>query len=490
MKAGVIAIILAALGSAAAAQQAVVPDPPEVRHPFDLTAAFDHDEGHNAFHYRGKAVPPTIRVLPGQGIKLTYQNKLPVHSGEECALGPCEDHTNLHFHGMHVSPDRPQDDVLTMMAVPGQELKYRVEVPAYAAPGLYWYHTHPHGESARQDFDGMSGAIVVDGIDRYYPEVRGMRERVLVIREYGLHSEAPEARAQLLQRVDIPPERCGTSSDGTKVDRIFSLNWQIRPEIPIAPGAKQFWRIVNASSNRYVDLQVEGQQLEVIALDGMPLSYHDRTRHTFKVDHILVPPAGRVEAMVTGPPAGSHPTLSTRCVDTGVDGDNNPAMVIADVVSAAKSDSTSHNVPTTSGEPIYREFSSDQIKAAETWPPDFTVIFTEDKNGFYINGQKFTMDSAPMLTLNVGSLQHWRVINATSELHPFHIHQVHFLAYAVGETAVEGPQWLDTVNVPYDGGSVDLIMDFTDPIIRGMSLFHCHLLTHEDKGMMAKILFK
>jgi suppressor of ftsI len=95
-----------------------------------------------------------------------------------------------------------------------------------------------------------------------------------------------------------------------------------------------------------------------------------------------------------------------------------------------------------------------------------------------------------MLTVNIGSLQHWRVINATTELHPFHIHQVHFLAYAAGGTAVVTPQWLDTVNVPYDGGSVDLIMDFTDPIIRGMSLFHCHLLTHEDKGMMAKILFK
>ncbi|MGA8875719.1 MAG: multicopper oxidase family protein [Candidatus Korobacteraceae bacterium] len=490
MKTGAITLSLVALVGAAAAQQVVVPDPPEVRRSFVLTAAFDSDKRHNAFFYRGKTDPPTIRVLPGRDISLTYRNRLPVHSSEECALGPCEDHTNLHFHGMHVSPDRPQDDVLTMMAMPGQELKYRVEVPSYAAPGLYWYHTHPHGESARQDLDGMSGAIVVDGIDRYYPELRSLRERVLVIREHGFEGDSPEVRAQLLQRVDIPPERCGTSSDGTKVEAIFSINGVIRPEIPIAPGEKQFWRIVNASPNRYVDLQVEGQQLEVVALDGMSLSYHDRTRHTMKLDHVLVAPAGRVEAIVTSPAAGSHSTLSTRCVDTGVAGDNNPAMVIADVVSAAKSDLSSHKVPTTSGEPIYREFSSDQIKAAEVRPPDFTVIFTEDKNGFYINGKKFSMDSAPMVTVNIGSLQHWRVINATTELHPFHIHQVHFLAYAVGETSVETPQWLDTVNVPYDGGSVDLIMDFTDPIIRGMSVFHCHLLTHEDKGMMAKILFK
>jgi suppressor of ftsI len=74
-------------------------------------------------------------------------------------------------------------------------------------------------------------------------------------------------------------------------------------------------------------------------------------------------------------------------------------------------------------------------------------------------------------------------------VHPFHIHQVHFLAYAVDNKPVKNPAWVDTVNVTY-GGSVDLVMDFTDPIIRGMSLFHCHLLNHEDKGMMAKILFR
>lgn len=80
-------------------------------------------------------------------------------------------------------------------------------------------------------------------------------------------------------------------------------------------------------------------------------------------------------------------------------------------------------------------------------------------------------------------------MNATREVHPFHIHQVHFLAYAEKMKQLDSPEWLDTVNVPYDG-SMDLIMDFTDPLIRGMSVFHCHLLSHEDKGMMVKIQFE
>jgi len=473
-------------------QRRVIADAPEVRGPFTLTAAYDAEAGHNAFSFAGKAVPPTIRALPGDPINVRYVNNLPVHSTEQCALEACANHSNLHFHGLHVSPESPQDDVLTMMSMPGQTLNYRVEIPSDAAPGLYWYHTHPHGESARQDLDGMSGAIVIDGIDRYYPELRQMRERVLVLRDRDLEKVGSDLRAELLQLVGASAAPCGTSDDKNPPERIFTVNGEVRPHIPIEPEEKQFWRIVNASPDRYADLQLDGQQMEVVALDGMPLSYHDRTHRMLKLDHVLLAPGGRVEAIVTGPATGTRTRLSTRCVDTGHDGDPNPAMVIADLVtdsSAVSADSSSHRVPTTSGAPVYKEFSRGQLAKVEASQPDFTVVFTEDKSGFYINGKKFSMDSDPMLKVHIGSLQHWRIVNNTRELHPFHIHQVHFLAYSVSGVRQDTPQWLDTVNVPYNG-TVDLVMDFTDPIIRGMSVFHCHLLNHEDKGMMAKILFE
>jgi suppressor of ftsI len=94
-----------------------------------------------------------------------------------------------------------------------------------------------------------------------------------------------------------------------------------------------------------------------------------------------------------------------------------------------------------------------------------------------------------MTTVSIGAFHHWRVTNETLEVHPFHIHQVHFLIYArteFGSKARNG--WIRSMSL--FEGNVDLMMDFTDPIIRGVSLFHCHLLSHEDKGMMAKILFK
>jgi len=246
---------------------------------------------------------------------------------------------------------------------------------------------------------------------------------------------------------------------------------------------------VNASPDRYADIQLGGQLLEIVALDGMPLSYHDNNQGTRRVDHILIAPAGRVEAIVTGPGAGTRTTLSTVCVDTGPDGDNNPAMVLADVVSSSQAAEPERKVLGVSGPAVYKNFSSRQLETIKAHDPDFTVVFTADKNGFYINGKKFAMDSAPMLRARVGSMQHWRIVNATGEVHPFHIHQVHFLAYAINGVPSAAPEWLDTVNVPY-GGTVDLIMDFTDPVIRGVSVFHCHLLSHEDKGMMAKIVFE
>src|SRR2546429_9758261 len=148
-------------------------------------------------------------------------------------------------------------------------------------------------------------------------------------------------------------------------------------------------------------------------------------------------------------------------------------MVWADIVAAPAENP--QGGPARGGSRFYATFPPVTLKRVEASEPQFVVVFTEDKQGFYINGQKFEMNAGPMLTVNVGSLQHWRVTNPTREVHPFHIHQVHFLVYAVGQNPLNDPEWLETVNGPY-GSSVDLVMDFTDPIIRGLPLFHCDLL--------------
>ena len=472
------------LVATASGQDRILPELPQVSTPVTLVAASDPISGKSEFRYRGKNTPPVIRVQPGTVLNVEYKNELAAQSREDCFGHPCMQMTNLHFHGLHVSPNAPQDDVLDMMASPGETLHYSVQVPAQQPPGLYWYHTHSHGESYVQDLDGMSGAIVVEGIERYVPEVLNMRERILVLRDLVLPKDAAE-RKTVMESVAMQTTQCGTAPEDP--ERAFTVNGTLRPKIDIAPGERQFWRIVNASPDRYADLELDSASFDVVALDGMPLAYHDPSVRKRTMSRVLLPPAGRVEAIVTGPRADSHVALRSRCFDTGPDGDSNPAMVLADIVSAPPPSLEAR--PALGGAAVYANFSPTVLKRVEAREPQFVVNFAEDKQGFYINGQKFEMNAGPMLTVDVGSLYHWRVMNPTQEVHPFHIHQVHFLVYAVGEKPVKDPVWLDTVNVPY-GSSVDLVMDFTDPIIRGMSLFHCHLLSHEDKGMMAKILFR
>src|SRR5271168_5399757 len=419
-------------------------DPPQVVTSFELQAINDPATGKGAFVFEGHRVPPVVRAVPGGAIRLEYVNQMSKSSSEVCVDGPCMNMTNLHFHGLHVSPNAPQDDVISMMAMPGQSLQYVVDIPLDQPPGLYWYHTHPHGESYQQDLDGMSGAIVIDGMERYFPELQHMRERVLVLRDRVLEKNDPAAPA-LRRSVDIPATGCSASTDVP--ERIFTVNGTVRPQIAIASGERQFWRIVNASPDLYADLQVGTGQLEVVALDGMPLSFHDPKRRIERRDHILVPPAGRVEASVTGPKAEAPASLRTLCFDTGPDGDPNPAMVLADLVDVAQPTHAIHTARVNAGPPVYKPVAPKLITGVEYSPPDFVVTFTEDKGGFYINGKKYGPSDPPMTSVSIGAFQHWRVVNDTHEVHPFHIHQVHFLSYAENGTPLTRPEWLDTVNV-------------------------------------------
>ena len=183
------------LVATASGQDRILPELPQVSTPVTLVAASDPISGKSEFRYRGNNTPPVIRVQPGSTLNVEYRNELTAQSKEDCVGHPCMNMTNLHFHGLHVSPNAPQDDVLDMMASPGETLHYSVQVPPQQPPGLYWYHTHSHGESYIQDLDGMSGAIVVEGIDRYVPEVLNMRERILVLRDLVLPSDAAERKS-------------------------------------------------------------------------------------------------------------------------------------------------------------------------------------------------------------------------------------------------------------------------------------------------------
>jgi FtsP/CotA-like multicopper oxidase with cupredoxin domain len=464
----------------------MVPDPPVVRARGGLAAitltAARRADGRDTFVFDGGEVPPTIRVRPGETLEIHYVNAFPVPSPAMAPNGQMN-MSNLHFHGLSVSPRRPQDDVVDMIAMPGEALDYKLTIPRDHLPGLFWYHTHPHGESHQQVLDGMSGALIVEGVERYAPAVQSLRERVLVIRAEDIAHDSRAARKRA--SVEVERSACGESHD--PVDRVFTVNGVLRPAIDMRIGERQFWRIVNAAPDRYLDIEVPHQRFEVVAYDGFPIASRDPVHATRDVNHVLLPPAGRVEAIVTTPSNEGRAVFRTRCVDTGPDGDPNPGMILADIVATPGVSPAPADVPRARSE--LPGAAAIDVEPIERRAPVFTATFTEGDHHFYMNGRLFSPDDPPMIRAKVGELQHWRIVNDTREIHPMHIHQAHFLAFMENDRPMLDPEWLDTVNVPA-GGSVDVVMDFTDPEIRGMSVFHCHLLNHEDKGMMAKILFE
>jgi suppressor of ftsI len=398
--------------------QGPLPELPIARGPLTLKAVNDPHSGKGSFSYEDREIPPVIHVSPGEALRIDYRNHMSPHSTEQCATGPCMNMTNLHFHGLHVSPESPQDDTISMMATPGESIQYRVDIPLDQPPGLYWYHTHPHGESYRQALDGMSGAIVIDGIDRYVPEVRAMKERILVLRdaEFRVHDAHPPLREKLVQLLDV---RCSASSEAP--ERIFTVNGVTHPTIAIAPGERQFWRILNASPDLYADLSIDSEQMTVVARDGMPLAFHDPERRPENVEHILLPPAGRVEAIVTGPRAGIKASLRSSCVDTGRSGDANPAMVLADLDPGSYAHPLAAQSVASQTPPVYKPLSAAFLAKYESRAPNYSVRFNENSQGsYFINRRKYSPGDGPMTTVQIGDYQHWHVLNDTSELHPFH----------------------------------------------------------------------
>ena len=481
----------------------VFPGIPEVRAEHGvarvtLHVVIDPLTGYPAFVWNARlGDAPTIRVRPGEAIEMTVHDDMRPFQGRP-------DDVNLHFHGLTVSPAAPGDDALMTLAHPGQTLRYRIAIPRNHEPGLYWYHPHAHGETYYDVTNGMSGAIVVEGMQQHLPDLATMRERIIVLRDVPngpgfVDTDMPMngMAGMRTQGPSIP--RSGTGKPCRAEALQPTLNRQANARIAIRAGERQFFRVVNASAARYYDLSVDDAPLQLVALDGVPLDAYPGTPAVRTLAHVRLPPAGRAEFVVTAP---NHPTvLRSACVDTGRTGDANPAVVLAQLADPAASvapealpaKTPAPLQPLAIGRPLPDNVLSHPLPhpAAKR-----TIRFTEDERGFYINGKAFAMDAPPSITARSGTVEEWTIENATDEVHDFHIHQVHFVPVSVNGTAIASRTWVDTVDLPARTptragatvpGRVRLIVDFRDPVVRGTFVYHCHILDHEDRGMMAKI---
>lgn len=472
-----------------------LPEPPEVRSvhgvaKLDLIASINPANGMPSFMYSGMhGVTPTIRVNPGDTIVVNISNQLPV--------GGPKYYVNLHFHGMGSSPRSPGDDVLGTFARTGQMLHYVVHVPANQEPGLYWYHTHIHGNVNFQVGEaGMSGAIVINGLEHHLPGLSKMRERLIIVRDLGLSKTLGPDSSETMDGMSgmgtepEQPKAINSNPCGPDLGLTPELNGAFKPVITIAPGEKQFFRVINATGHKTLKLSVDGTKLELVAIDGFALDTYPGTPATRMESYAIIPPAARAEFIVTGP-RSPFAKFRTLCYDTGVGGDRDPEIAFASLVHPkghveSRFDSTG---PLKAGAPLPQNFYTKSLP-----PPSVkrTVVFSEGNTHFFINGKIFSMNDPPMYVVHTGTTEEWRIVNTSQEVHDFHIHQIHFVVKQINGVKLTHPYWADSQLIPHrrsDGrpGTLVLLMNFTDPIIKGTFVFHCHILDHEDHGMMAKI---
>jgi len=484
---------------------------------------------------------PTLRVNPGDLVILNLKNDLVdlhtdgaaanhahMHAASRNADQPCTSglmtptSTNLHFHGLTIPPICHQDEALTTSIQPGDPpFEYRFRIPADEPPGLYWYHPHIHGFGKVPLLGGASGAMIVEGIERTNKALAGLPERVLIIRDQDLlNPNAPPAKSEPVVPKMLLDRDGDTANTGTgfgKPAKDLSINFvpvpypDYRPAvIQIKPGEQQLWRVLNASAITYLNLAVlfnrAPQQLGLVAIDGVPLNESGAMGDFVDWQtHLGVPPGARVEFIVKGPPAGASGLLVTRTVDTGPGGENDPNRTIALIAPSADAPEPRSKLAA-SPDPLPPPSLPwlGTIAPVRTRRLYFSEKLLEPNNPntateFYITVEGQTpgpfdpKSGVPDIVVKQGTVEDWIIENRSSELHAFHIHQLHFLLLDYLGTPVNEPFLRDTVNVPYFNGraltypAVRLRMDFRDPNTVGTFVYHCHLLEHEDGGMMGLI---
>ena len=483
------------------------------------------------------AQAPTLRARPGDLVVIKLKNELdaPIHpinmamqaagsSGQqECAgkaMTPLS--TNLHFHGLTIAPTCNSDDVLRTWVQPGDApFEYRFRIPQYQPPGLYWYHPHVHGFTKAQVLGGASGALIVEGIESANKALAGLPERVVIIRDQDLlHPDAqPVSNGEAVPPVvlDRDGDILNTGTGTGKPAKDLSVNFVPvpYPDYPPAvietrPGEKQLWRVLNASAITYLNLQVlysdVPQMLGVVALDGEPIvEGRDNGEGILWQNHLGLAPGARIEFILTTPAAGVSAKLITRGVNTGPAGENDPTRALASVVTSKDAPELSSKLPSDPAalpRPNLPWLGS--VAPVRTRRLYFTEVAQDPKDPnsptvfmLTVEGQTpkpFDMNATePNIVVHQGDVEDWIIENRTQEVHAFHIHQLHFLLLDWFGVKADESFLRDIINVPFWDGknphypSVRLRMDFRDPEIVGTFVYHCHLLEHEDGGMMGTI---
>ncbi|TLP90579.1 multicopper oxidase family protein [Nesterenkonia salmonea] len=417
--------------------------------------------------FNGSLPGPTLHVAPGDTIRVAMHNQLRVS-------------TNLHVHGLHVSPEGNSDNPFVSID-PGESFDYEFALPADHPPGTYWYHPHRHGHVAEQVGAGLYGAIIVED----HEPVPMTRERLMVMSDLTLDASGNLAGVNQMQQM------MGREGE------LVLVNGQLRPQVTAAPGERERWRIVNACPSRYLRLQLAGQQVRLFSRDLGRLPTPE------EVTEVDIAPGNRIELLVEATEGSS--ALVAAPVDRGgmggtMRGDNEPGNdEPIRLLTLEVSGNPAPRPALVSQGPALRDLRDEPAVATRT--VDFAMGMTGAMGGdrtmmggeggdeattmmtFTINGQEFDPDRTD-ISVATATVEQWTLTNSSPMDHPIHLHVWPMQIVEDGDRDLSEPRWQDVVNVPAFG-EVQVLIAFDD--FPGRTVYHCHILDHEDQGMMGTV---
>lgn len=386
-----------------------------------------------AWGYNGQVPGPVLEARVGDVLEVRLRNSLP-------------EPTTIHWHGLRLPAAMDGTENVQKVIAPGETFTYRYFLPD---AGTFWYH--PHSNETVQLERGLYGALVV----REDGEPQLDAERVLVLDDVALD------RNGQIRPAGGMIERHDGRQGGTVL-----VNGRERPELAMAGSQIERWRIVNASSARYVRLSLDGRPFRLLGTDGglvtTPIS----------LTEVLLAPADRVDIAV-GPFAEGEVIA--------VDG------LRYDQGSMARARQRTYATvrvgpvaPSTAAIPEKLRDIAPLVTGPVTATREIRLGFTVTTRGvdFTVNHERHFRDEP----VRVGELQVWDIVNATLMDHPFHLHGFFFQVLEVNGEAPPHLSWEDTINIPPRGRVRIAWLPDDRP---GEWMYHCHILEHHASGMMA-----
>lgn len=399
--------------------------------------------------YNGEVPGPLIEVREGDRVRIAFSNRLPQES-------------TVHWHGMPVPA--AQDGNPMNPVAPGAARIYDFVLPADCAAS-YWYHPHPHRVTHEQVFRGLAGAFIVKPL--VDPMPAGLTDTPLVISDLRL-----DAAYRIAPNVGLDYV-FGREGD------VLLVNGGRRPVLTTAPGAAHRLRLFNATNARYLRLAFDGTPMTLIGSDGGLLA-----APVANLPDLLLAPGERAEVIVV---FAAETVLRALLYDRGsmmmgVGGTMRASEAILSVRlqgAAAASTALPATLRTIGALPpatATRRF---------VLGPDMMAggMSSMMMSAFTINGRSFDMNRIDT-TSRAGDVELWEIANPTGMDHPFHLHGTQFqvVERLRGGVAMPSPYlaWKDTVNVAR--GETVRFKVRQDQV--GLRMYHCHILEHEDQGMM------